>query len=182
MTSARAKELLRRELLARRRQLRDSPERKAELDSQITRHALALVRELNARTVAAYDPFPTEPAGRGFPAALAAEVPTLLLPVTLPHGLMAWKDYEGSEQLPPGILASCDVVLVPAAAVDKSGLRLGKGGGYYDRALAGLSVPTAAVVYHDEYVHTVPHDPHDVAVSAIITEEGWWRSEGTKTP
>ena len=70
------------------------------------------------------------------------------------------------------VLRSCRVVIVPALGVGRDGMRLGKGAGYYDRALAGLDVPTVAVVYEREFVAAVPHDPHDVPVNAVITERG----------
>ena len=64
-------------------------------------------------------------------------------------------------------------VLVPSLAVDRDGHRLGRGGGYYDRVLA--TVPRArrvAVVYDEEVVATVPHDPHDVDVAFALTPSG----------
>ena len=69
----------------------------------------------------------------------------------------------------PGTVARADVVLVPALAVDRSGNRLGRGGGSYDRALArvGGQVPTIALIYDDELVPHVPTDPHDRAVRAV---------------
>lgn len=59
-------------------------------------------------------------------------------------------------------------------AVDKQGMRLGKGAGYYDRALAGLEVPVVAVVYDDEFLDAVPHDTHDVPVHGVITPTGFF--------
>ena len=66
---------------------------------------------------------------------------------------------------------------MPALGVDASGMRLGKGAGYYDRALSVTDAPTAAVVYDDNVVNAVPHDAHDVAVQAVITPSGWWWAE-----
>ena len=73
------------------------------------------------------------------------------------------------------VLSSCGLVVAPALAVDRQGMRLGKGAGYYDRALAGLDVPVAAVVYGWEVMDAVPHDAHDQAVDAVITPEGFFR-------
>lgn len=58
-------------------------------------------------------------------------------------------------------------------------MRLGKGRGYYDRALAGLEVPVAAVVFHNEVVDQVPHDHLDAPVDAVITPSGFFLVEGT---
>ena len=52
--------------------------------------------------------------------------------------------------LGPGAIAAADLVLVPALAVDGTGMRLGQGGGSYDRALARASAPVVAVVFGDE--------------------------------
>jgi 5-formyltetrahydrofolate cyclo-ligase len=61
------------------------------------------------------------------------------------------------------------VVLVPAVAVDRSGNRLGRGGGSYDRVLArvGEQVPVIALLYDTELVEAVPVQPHDQVVRAV---------------
>ena len=62
-------------------------------------------------------------------------------------------------------VADATAVLVPALAVDRAGARLGRGAGYYDRALA-LADPAArlvAVVRDDELVDEIPAEAHDVA-------------------
>jgi 5-formyltetrahydrofolate cyclo-ligase len=63
------------------------------------------------------------------------------------------------------------VVIVPALAVSESGMRLGRGGGSYDRALArvGGQVPTIALVYDEELLPSVPAVPHDQPVRAVAT-------------
>ena len=63
------------------------------------------------------------------------------------------------------------VVLVPAVAVDRTGLRLGRGGGSYDRALArvGPAILTVAPLYDSEVLPTVPAEPHDQRVRAAAT-------------
>jgi 5-formyltetrahydrofolate cyclo-ligase len=75
-------------------------------------------------------------------------------------------------------LAGLDLMLVPGLAVDRSGHRLGQGGGYYDRALS--SVPSHAdggpllvvVLFDDEVLDEVPHDSHDCRVDAVLTPGG----------
>ena len=64
--------------------------------------------------------------------------------------------------------SACDVVLVPALAVDARGNRLGRGGGSYDRALRRATGLTIAVLYDGEHVDAVPTEPHDVAVGALV--------------
>jgi 5-formyltetrahydrofolate cyclo-ligase len=56
-------------------------------------------------------------------------------------------------------------------AVDRAGNRLGKGGGYYDRALPELpaGIRLVAVVRDVELVEGLPSEPHDVRVQAVLT-------------
>src|SRR5699024_12464206 len=67
--------------------------------------------------------------------------------------------------------ARVDALLCPALAVDRQGMRLGRGAGCYDRALAhkGPHTPAIALVYDDEFVDELPRDPHDVPVDAVAT-------------
>jgi 5-formyltetrahydrofolate cyclo-ligase len=66
-----------------------------------------------------------------------------------------------------------DVILVPALAFDRSGARLGQGGGWYDRVLAETShVVAIGVCFDCQLVDAVPVESHDQRVSLIVTEEG----------
>ena len=72
-------------------------------------------------------------------------------------------------------LSDAGLVIVPAMAVDHAGNRLGRGAGYYDRALASVTTPVCAVVHANELVESVPHDAHDVPVQMAVTETGLFR-------
>ena len=63
-----------------------------------------------------------------------------------------------------------DLVLVPGLAFDRSGGRLGRGGGYYDRWLAGFSGITAALCRDGLLMEAIPRLPHDLGVDLVITE------------
>ena len=175
--------------VAARRDLRGS-ERKRELDQALVAATLACVDDFGARgtNIAAYNPLSSEPGPADFAAQLAVAARTLFLPISLPDGVLAWAQHGAADAAgalgitePDGprftsnVLSSCGLVVAPALAVDRQGMRLGKGAGYYDRALAGLDVPVAAVVYDCEVVDAVPHDTHDQAVDAVITPEGFFR-------
>ena len=73
--------------------------------------------------------------------------------------------------LEPDAVALAAVVLVPALAVDSHGVRLGRGGGYYDRTLALCAPGTrlVAVVRDDELVEELPSEAHDVRMTHALT-------------
>jgi 5-formyltetrahydrofolate cyclo-ligase len=64
-------------------------------------------------------------------------------------------------------------LLVPLLAYDDDGYRLGYGGGYYDRTLASLAGARAVgIAYSGQRMETLPHDPHDYPLDAVLTEQG----------
>ncbi len=66
-----------------------------------------------------------------------------------------------------------DVVLVPLLAFDAMGHRLGYGGGFYDRTLAGLPQARAiGIAYAGQELDFIPQDPHDIGLREILTEQG----------
>ena len=76
-------------------------------------------------------------------------------------------------------VAAADVVIAPALAIDTRGRRLGQGGGWFDRMLALVprGVPVIALVFDDELFDgdaaPLPHEPHDLHVTAVVTPSGW---------
>ena len=151
-----------------------------------TRDALLSLPEVQmAGTVAAYYSIGSEPDTRGLVFALWKRGTYVLLPLLRPDGDLDWASYEGPESLvagPRGLqepgeaargagaVASADVVLVPALAVDRQGNRLGRGGGSFDRALArvGPLIPVIALLYDSELVDRVPVEGHDTPVRAVV--------------
>jgi 5-formyltetrahydrofolate cyclo-ligase len=137
-----------------------------------------------AGTVAAYVSVGTEPDTRGLIFAFWKRGSYVLLPLLRPDGDLDWASYEGPDSLaagPRGLLeptevrrgvtaiTSADLVLVPALAADRSGHRLGRGGGSYDRALArvGPAIPTVALLYDGELLADVPAGPQDQSVRSV---------------
>ncbi|WP_254716542.1 5-formyltetrahydrofolate cyclo-ligase [Actinomadura sp. WMMB 499] len=163
-----------------------APQARAEAGRAL-RDALLPVPEVEmAGTIAAYVSIDPEPDTRGLLFALWKRGTYVLLPRLLPDGDLDWASYEGPDSLAPGprgcleptepprgpgAVASADVVLTPAVAVDGTGVRLGRGGGSYDRALArvGPAILTVALVYDDELLPAVPAEPHDRRVRAVAT-------------
>jgi 5-formyltetrahydrofolate cyclo-ligase len=76
--------------------------------------------------------------------------------------------------LPESALAEASLVVVPALAVDRRGVRLGRGGGFYDRSLGGRNrqARLIAMVRDVELVDELPADPHDVPMTHAITPRG----------
>lgn len=160
---------------------------RAEAAEALAAHLLAEPVVARARRVAAYLSLPTEPGTGPLLDGLAARGTEVLLPLSRPDRSLDWVVHEpGTALLPsalgvpqpsgepvgPDALATCDVVLVPALAADAHGRRLGRGAGYYDRALAGLDVPLCALVFTDELLDEVPTEPHDVPVQLVATPDG----------
>ncbi|MCA1908532.1 MAG: 5-formyltetrahydrofolate cyclo-ligase [Magnetospirillum sp.] len=74
-----------------------------------------------------------------------------------------------------------DLLLVPLLAFDMAGYRLGYGGGYYDRTLAGLRqrhhVTAIGVAFAAQRVQAVPRDHHDQRLDLVLTEHGMVKPE-----
>ena len=64
------------------------------------------------------------------------------------------------------------LLLVPLLAFDADGHRLGYGGGFFDRTLAALHVPAIGIAYAGQQTVSLPHEPHDMALDGILTEQG----------
>jgi 5-formyltetrahydrofolate cyclo-ligase len=71
-----------------------------------------------------------------------------------------------------------DLMLVPLSAFDRTGHRIGYGAGYYDRAIdrlwqKGLDPKLIGIAFDCQEVSSVPAEPHDVRLDAILTESGF---------
>ena len=185
-----AKAALRDRFLARR-WARPAAERAAAADAV----SAALVRGLaGITTLAAFVPDPEEPGAGLLPAAYAELGARVLLPVVPARGrILDWAADTGEFEVgrfglsePVGVrlgataLGAADAVVVPALAVDRSGIRLGRGGGYYDRALAHArpGAVLVTVVFDDERVDELPRELHDRPVTAVVTPAGGWQDLG----
>lgn len=80
----------------------------------------------------------------------------------------------------PGAVARVELFVVPALAVDQRGVRLGRGGGFYDRLLPlrRRGVLAVALLSDNEFVTTLPWEPHDAPVDAVATPAGLIRLDG----
>jgi 5-formyltetrahydrofolate cyclo-ligase len=67
------------------------------------------------------------------------------------------------------------LLLVPLLAFDARGHRLGYGGGFYDRTLQALKIPAIGIAFAGQEVSSLPAQAHDIALDAILTEQGFRR-------
>jgi 5-formyltetrahydrofolate cyclo-ligase len=146
-----------------------------------------LADQFGWRRIAAFIPTPTEPPiAAGLNTLILAGV-AVIVPVSAADGLLDWmelgpesiwsttNDSMGMPIPSTGANASpsnLDAVLIPAAAADHDGNRLGWGKGFYDRFLASVEGKPLliAVVFDSDCVVEVPTDEHDAPVDAILTE------------
>lgn len=82
--------------------------------------------------------------------------------------------WEPQEHCTPVQVAELDVILVPGLAFSRTGARLGRGGGYYDRLLARpeCRARRIAVAFEMQIINDIPCEAHDQRVAQIITESG----------
>ena len=177
-SGAPSKAELRARLTSARKLLAQNPANRTALAQQLAQ----LVQAYQPTRVAAYLPYGDEPDIGGFLDSARESDLELVMPKSRPDGELDWVIWNGQSE--PGIfrfdeplgettdLASVQVVLLPALAVDLTGHRLGKGKGYYDRALANLNAADTllvAVVYDDEVLDSLPAETHDHPVHAVVT-------------
>ena len=171
---------LRNRLIAQRRSL--TPENRAKAAAAVQAAVRDLVRAHAPTMIAGYVPLGPEPGGADLPDVLGDR---LILPVLLPDNDLDWVRYEGPDSLRPGLrglrepcgprlgpdaIVEATLLIVPALAVDRSGLRMGRGGGSYDRALARAGRTYSVALLHDgELLPAVPAEQHDRRVHAVIT-------------
>lgn len=169
------------------RAARSSAERR-DAESGLTRELLTLITREAATRVAVFLPTATEPPISKFLETAHSLGIALLTPRAHEDGSMTWVAFtpeaqpvlsalgvpeiaDGEALSSPDALTRVDLILLPAAAVDIKGTRLGWGKGFYDRALASVDdiAPTFAIVFDDEVLTAVPSEAHDQPVSGVVT-------------
>ena len=152
-------------------------------------HLMETTELRQAATVAAYVSVSSEPGTGPLLDRLHASGKRVILPLLRADNDLDWGVYDGPDglrtarrgllepagpPLGPEVLATADAVLVPGLAVGSDGIRLGRGGGSYDRALARVPAGTFVCVLlnSEEVLDIVPRDDHDRSVTAVATEQG----------
>ncbi|MFD1714455.1 5-formyltetrahydrofolate cyclo-ligase [Amnibacterium flavum] len=177
------KRALRAELRERRRNF-TSTERSATA-AGITERLIALAQSVGAKSVSCYLSATDEPDTRGFLRWADEQGIRALLPIARVDGLLDWAIAAGDDEevglfgmpepvgelLAPTAINDVDLIIVPAACVDKRGVRLGWGRGYFDKTLGSMEncPPVYAVVFDTEVLDEVPRERHDQPVDGAVT-------------
>ncbi len=177
------KRILRAEIRLRRRNRLSSEQNLA--TAGLTKNLVALVCQRAPTLVGCYLAGADEPNTRPFLDWAAANGLDVLVPISRPDGHLDWVHSRGGpeqpglfgisemvgEAVPANVFRNVDLLLIPAAAVDHSGMRMGWGRGYFDRTLASLEEPPPvfAIVYDDELRESVPSETHDKPVDGVVT-------------
>lgn len=171
----------------RRRDATD-PAFRAEASAAIAARAAPLIAARSPQRMAAYvamrseaDPLPIVEAAHRLGTEIA-------LPVIAPGANLVFRRFEPGHTLVPGGFGTMvpveaapqvdpDLVIVPVVGFDRAGTRLGYGKGHYDRAIAalrarGLRPPLIGIAFSVQEVDAIPHEPHDVRLDLIVTEQG----------
>lgn len=177
------KRALRAELRERRRNLTST-----ELEnsaSGLTANLIDLVTRTGATNIACYLSRATEPNTRPFLNWAGERGMRVLFPISREDGLLDWTvgetgaETEGlfgineavGELLGPIAINDVDLIIVPAAAVDRTGMRMGWGRGYFDKTLGSMDrcPPVFAVLFDNEILDAVPQEVHDRPVNGVVT-------------
>ena len=178
------KRALRAELRERRGLLSDA--QRASAATAIGERLDALIDELGARSISCFLSTTAEPGTREFVARAVRRGIRVLLPVTRADGLLDWaidtddgEVTEGLYGLPeptgevlgPIAVNDVDLMIVPAAAVDRQGMRMGWGRGYFDKTIGSMEKcpPVYAVIYDSEILDSLPREVHDQPVTGVVT-------------
>lgn len=188
-----AKERLRREIRDRLRAM--TAAERADASRRLVEQLLAMPEFARARSILLFVPIGSEPDLRPAIEHARSRGVSVLLPRSRRDPPAIELVALGAERLdqlpldglrvpaPSGIAADprgIDLAVVPGVAFDADGGRLGRGGGYYDRLLEGLS-PAATVIgicFQPQVVERVPRESHDHLVQGVLTESGRLRRTG----
>ena len=185
-----AKRAMRREATTRRGELAESED----AAQRLTGNLLDADAVPDGVAVSGFWPIGSEIDSRPLLLALAARGHVVALPVVVGRDrsliFRAWREGDAMAEGPYGIREPLEsapevvpqVLLVPLLAFDRAGYRLGYGGGFYDRSLAGLRAQGAATAigaaWAGQEVPAVPHDDHDQPLDWMLSERECFRIVG----
>lgn len=186
MRKAEEKELLRRTL--RRLEQRENAAARAESSRRITAHLLAMPAYQSAGTVFCFAGTEREIDTTEILRDALARGKRLCLPLCVGEGIMELRRITGLDRLVPGAYGipeppaesprvdvdAVDLAILPCLGCSRSGHRLGRGGGYYDRFLARYRGGTVVLCRERMLREDIPQEAHDYPVPWVLTERGLW--------
>jgi len=148
-------------------------------------HILDASEFTGASIIASYLSYESEPSTVEINQEILRRGLTLVLPRLAPDKSLTWHEWDGSEKslrkhgkiYEPTTevmvdAASIDIAIVPALHINRSGYRLGQGGGSYDRALVNMKAWSIALIYpHEITSEPLPVEAHDQPVNAAATPD-----------
>lgn len=163
-----------------------SPAYRRQADAAIAAHVLALPEYRSAMSVFCFVGIGDEVDTRPILADALAAGKRLYVPLSAPEGRMELRRLTAIETLRPGLFGipvpppdspradpdEIDLTVVPCLACDCAGRRLGRGGGYYDRFLAGYRAAAVLVCRERQLRQELPVEPLDRPIPWVITERG----------
>jgi 5-formyltetrahydrofolate cyclo-ligase len=181
----REKDIIRSDCLSRRDALSDAA--RARASEAVCNEVLAWLRGQAPGVLSAFWPIRSEIDVRPLMREAMARGYTLALP-RIDKGRLTFRLFDGDERSlvdggfgtrvpsPSAEILHPEIVLVPLAAFDEGGGRIGYGKGYYDAALADLAArrrfTSIAVAFEAQRVERVPMEPHDWPLDWLATEKG----------
>lgn len=122
------------------------------------------------KVVASYTSYGNEPSTQGFNSTLLGRRVQILLPHLLEDNSLEWVDSKTGKNFGVTGISLAQIVVVPALSVDESGMRIGQGGGSYDRALKFNSGWKVCLLHDGEISEgKLPQEIHDQKVNAVVT-------------
>jgi 5-formyltetrahydrofolate cyclo-ligase len=155
------KAALRTEMIRQLRQM--TAEDRESLSEEICEHVLEMTEWNEARNIVLFSPLPSEPLIN--PLKLDCDARKVSC-ANVPQSARSESDLHLPETI--------DLILVPGLAFSKDRHRLGRGGGFFDRLLAGRAANAykLAICFSFQVLDSVPAVEHDVVMDVVVTDAG----------
>lgn len=187
MTTGKIKKTIRQEVLRRRDAI--SKNVKKEKDIVIMQRIIQLPEFINAKTIFFYTSFRSEVDTMDMIKVSLNTGKLIVLPrVDKENNRLKLYEIKNMNELARGYmwilepfvsedrlrdLDDIDLIIIPGAAFDIYGNRLGYGAGFYDMLLSKMEkkIPIVAPAYEEQIVEKIPAEPHDIKVDKIVTDK-----------
>lgn len=162
---------------------------RVEKSLSLASHGMAAIDLGDGTIVSGFLPIRSEADVRPLTDLLRERGARISVPVVLDRETIVFRELEQDAELVAGVFGTAgpgpdaaeldpEIMLVPLAAFDRRGHRIGYGGGYYDRAIyrlqqKGYNPRLIGIAFDCQEVASVPEEPHDIRLHGILTESGF---------